>query len=75
MELKIWQELHNISNKELAKKVGCHESMVCHYHANRKNFSPELAYKISKATKGEVAVMDILFSSGKVRKLTGKNAA
>jgi DNA-binding transcriptional regulator YdaS (Cro superfamily) len=64
MNLKTWQTQNNISNKKLsemvrAHKVKCHESMVCHFHAGRKCFSPTVAMVIEDITNGAVTLREI----------------
>jgi ribosome-binding protein aMBF1 (putative translation factor) len=68
MELIDYQTKNNLSNRELAKMIDCHESFICHYNKGRKHFSPQKAQKIAKRLKG-VTVMEILFP-----KKTGQGA-
>jgi hypothetical protein len=56
-KLKQWQTKNNVTNKMLSamvmaknKKLRCGESMVSHYHAKRKNFSPLVAFAITDIT-------------------------
>jgi hypothetical protein len=55
--LKKWQTKNKITNKALSemvtaknKKLRCGESMISHYHAKRKNFSPLVAFTITDIT-------------------------
>jgi DNA-binding transcriptional regulator YdaS (Cro superfamily) len=59
--LFLWQKEHRVTNRELSLRASCHESLICHYHAGRKNFSPSSALRISEATGGAVTVMELIF--------------
>jgi len=65
MQLLKWQKENKINNRELskkvrAKKVKCHETMISHYHAGRKNFSPIVAAAIENITDSDVTLREIL---------------
>jgi len=69
MRLQAWQNLKNLSNRQLselvkAKGVKCHETMICHYYAGRKCFSPSVAAAIEELAEGKVTLREILFPSG-----------
>jgi predicted transcriptional regulator len=64
MQLIQWQHNNNISNVRLAemirkKKVKCDPSMVSHYHAGRKCFSPKVSMVIEDISNGLVTLRDI----------------
>jgi len=61
MNLKEWQHQNNITDTELARRVGVHQSTVCHYHAGRRRPSPEVALKIEEVTGGEVTMKEAFF--------------
>lgn len=56
-QLEIWQQQNNVSNRDLAKKVPCHESLVSKYHKRKRNFSPKKALRISTITGLPVTVI------------------
>lgn len=62
-KLLSWQTKNKISNRKLSelvrsRGVRCHESMVSHYHAERRMFSPAVALAIVSVTRG-VSLEDI----------------
>lgn len=64
-KLLTWQTKHGVNNRALSAKIeekglGCHESMISHYHAGRKRFSPEVALAIEEITNGKVSFKAIL---------------
>jgi predicted transcriptional regulator len=61
--LFIWQQENGVSNHDLAAKIPCHESFICHYHHGRKNFSPAKCQRISELTG--IPVMKLLFPKEK----------
>ena len=61
MNLKLWQLKNKVTDTQLSRLVGIHQSMICHYHAGRRRPSPEVALRIEEATGGEVTLREILF--------------
>jgi transcriptional regulator with XRE-family HTH domain len=59
MNLETWQKQNNISDKELAAKVGIHVSFLSHIRAGRKSPSLNTALKIESATGGNVTVREL----------------
>jgi predicted transcriptional regulator len=65
MQLKEWQKENGVSNVELANLISVHRhcdpSMLCHYHAGRRNFSAPYARLIFHITKGDVSELEVLY--------------
>jgi DNA-binding transcriptional regulator YdaS (Cro superfamily) len=59
--LLIWQKQNDISNRDLAGKIPCHESLICHYHAGRKSLSPQKCQRIEQISGGAVTLRELLF--------------
>ncbi len=61
MKLLDWQLKNNITNRALAEKIPCHESMISHFHRGRRNFSTHTALRIEEISKNEVTRMELLY--------------
>lgn len=61
MELTIyqWRKVKNISQKELARRLGCHENSIRNWERHPEKLTPEKAVKIAEGL--EVPVNNIVF--------------
>jgi len=61
MKLLIWQKTNRVSNRQLARMVKVHESLLCHINAGRRKTTPHIALRIEQATGGQVTRDELLF--------------
>jgi DNA-binding transcriptional regulator YdaS (Cro superfamily) len=71
MDLKTYIKKNRVRQKKLAEETGCRQAMISQIKSGKRRPSPELALRISRATGGQVSVMELLFGS----KWSDRNAA
>jgi len=79
MNIKDWQEKQQISDAELAKKMGISISYLSRIKRGLRRLSPEKAEHTAVITGGAVSVMDLLFPAvndkGQGAQVSDKSAA
>ena len=61
MDLKSYLKLNNLSTTKFANAAGCAQSMVSMVCSGNRRPSPDLALAISRATGGQVSVLELLY--------------
>jgi DNA-binding transcriptional regulator YdaS (Cro superfamily) len=61
MNLQTWQTINQVTDKDLASRINVDASLLSHYKAGRRRFSPQNALRIEQATGGAVTRMELLY--------------